>query len=76
MSYQDNNAIESVSPEKGSDSRALNPANIVHLESADTSPNEPKQFVVDDFLCTMYSPGTNSPERPNMSGLYGKQRGV
>ena len=76
MSYQDNNAIESVSAGKPTDSQALNPANIVNLDSADTSPNEPKQFVVDDFLCTMYSPGTNSPERPNMQGLYGKGRGV
>ena len=76
MSYQDNNAVESVSAEKPADSRALNPANIVNLESADTSPNEPKNFVVDDFLCTMYSPGTNTTERPNPYGLYGKGRGV
>jgi len=58
------------------DSRAKNPSNIVSLDSADTSPNDAKQFVVDDFLCTMYSPGTNTDERPNMSGLYGKQKGV
>lgn len=72
----DDNSNESVSAEKPADSRAKNPANIVNLNSADTSPNDAKQFVVDDFLCTQYSPGTNTDERPNMSGLYGKQRGV
>lgn len=77
MSYQDSNAIESVSADRPADSRALNPSNIVHLESADTSPNEAKQYVVDDFLCHGYLPDdvTNN-ERPNMQGLYGKGRGV
>lgn len=76
MSYQDNNAVESVSAEKGADSRALNPANIVHLDSADAVP-EVKSFVVDDFLCHGYLPdGVTNNERPNMQGLYGKGRGV
>ncbi len=76
MTYMDDNSVESVSDAKPADSRAKNPANIVNLESADTSPNDAKQFVVDDFLTTMYSPGTNTSERPNMQGLYGKGRGV
>lgn len=76
MSYFRDNSTESVSPANPTDSNAKNPANIVELQSADTSPNDPKNFTFDDFLCVGYAPGVASPERPNMQGLYGKGRGV
>lgn len=76
MLRYDDNAVKSVSADMPADSNAMNPNNIVNVDSADTSPNDAKNYTFDDFLCCMYSPGTASQERPNMQGLYGKGRGV
>src|SRR6266446_5274681 len=76
LTYADDNSVAATSDGNMADSRAKNPNTIIEVPSADASPIEVKNFSVDDFLTTMYSPGTNTDERPNSSGLYGKQKGV
>jgi len=72
LSYMDDNAVPATSNGNQADSRAKNTNTFIELTPADASPNEVKNFSVDDFLTHQYIPAdvTNNI-KPNMSGLYG-----